>query len=203
MTVASADNPQFAVNSAIAGMHNDDLGWMGSQYKSGLKSAIRSGDPTTMERWTAATADFINRNPAVAPYIAKYNSQVMGEESKYMFIDKMTMKSSVTGGVNIGLKGKGAMGTFGMNTGTEGSTTYDLSSVNSHARNAHNRLLQLNSALSDQTVYQSKSQGFRTDLTEAAFDDGNWPYVPVYGLLYDIEERLGVPTDLQNDRREP
>ena len=49
---------------------------------------------------------------------------------------------------------------------------------------------EVQSSLTQQTGVPNKPQGFKTRPERAVYDDGDWPFAPIYGLRYPVVTKI-------------
>jgi tetratricopeptide (TPR) repeat protein len=186
--LASADteNPGFYIESSMRAMDRNDLGWMGATYKEGLKNALRMGE-TAISNYEKATTSLIQREPKLAPYISKYNNQVRTEIAMTAMAQKYEL--GLSRGLDIKIGSPDQKKPLNMTTGftSQERITYDLSAARPKAFESLGNFQKFETGLSRHAPgYTSRPQGFDSGPSHGTIDEGAWPDLAEFGLLYPV-----------------
>lgn len=88
-------------------------------------------------------------------------------------------------GIQLGKDGTVSVGIDSTHVKENWTARFDLRAGALHLRDAHLHRARVESDLM-KGLSKSGASGFKTSLQAALYDDGNWPFRPLYGLAYDV-----------------
>ncbi|GEM_PF-1101227 len=180
LTAASGENPGFALESQLKKIGAGDWGFMGSTTKDLMKKY--ADDPTTLNSIVGSMQKAAKIDPKFSSYIPKYLDQARNDLAAKGTIKDLTQQFKSTSsidGLGVGTKGlvKGHIGSEITET-----KTFSFDILQKQNQQKYNNLTDVrNNLLND------PAQGFKTDLSEGSWDEGNWPFTAEYGLLYEFD----------------
>ncbi len=137
---------------------------------------------------TAMEKCAINKND-FAPYVPRYWNDVGKNIAKEGMIKNLSEYTKATANLNAvgAVKGIVVKGSVSFETGKNFGR--DLKAFNAITKQNMNNVINISNKI-------DKAGGFKTDLTEATRDEGNWLFAATYGLSYKIDNEISsTPID--------
>lgn len=203
---ADGENPSMAIESRIAHIaEKGTLGRLGlgpiggKQWRDASRIAYSSGDEKAITKFEDYTKQIIANNPSnplVGPSMHNYlQRHKYAHETKALNFSGTTTMNKVSG--EFGGAGPIGPAIVGGKVGFEHTTTSDLTPRTDFHADAAQTLDKIHNNI----FGKSSAQGFKTSLEEATWDEGNWPFDPLYGLFYKIESPKTSPTNTEETEK--
>lgn len=170
--VADAEgNPGFQVERRIDAMRrNGTTGFGGVDLKNLI--SLRNTHTVLAPKIDQAISQLSRENPRLGANIQKDLNSIKNHNKIGMAFADVLEKMRINPGIQ-----KGSLGMTG---------TIDFSQRAQSWKNNMNNNLSIIKSMQDSMPSGMNPSGFKTGLEEATWDEGDWPFSPLYGLSYEV-----------------